>query len=607
LEIERNGQAREFYLDSSNLKNKPVMKSFLFIIILSIPGIIACKESANKKIVNADVSFTEFETRFLDSYWKQYPSSSITIGYGKYYENLVIPDSISFALDIQFSGNWIDSLKTLDYNGLSDNNKISFNIIKNQLESDIWYLSVFNQQQWDASYYNLSNECYYLIHQLYAPLDDRLRILSKHIENADKYYQSAFKMLRNPTRESVGLSVMQNRGGISIFGKDLADSIKSSHLTGEEISMLNQNVDKTVKAINTFVDSLNSILANKSFTFRNFSIGKDLYKEKFKYDLATDFTPEVMYLKASDERKSITERMFRTADSLWIKYCPNKIKPKDSITLIQSIIDKISLQHARAEDFFDSLRNQVYELKRFIIRKDLFDFDTTYPIIVRIMPEYERGFSIANAEFTPPYQKSGNTYYNIDDLTKYPSEKKESTLREMNKYMSQLISIHEAVPGHCLQGIYNNKKSPDVLRSVFQNGAMVEGWAVYSETMMVENGWAGYAPEMQLIHDKLKLRELGNVIIDYQMQCLDSPKEAIMQLLVKNLFQTRSQAEEKYHRATLSQVQLCSYFAGASAIMSLRDEYKARMGNRYNLKEFHENFLKYGSSPVKYIRERMLQ
>jgi len=136
---------------------------------------------------------------------------------------------------------------------------------------------------------------------------------------------------------------------------------------------------------------------------------------------------------------------------------------------------------------------------------------------------------------------------------------------------------------------------------------MIEGWAVYTESMMIENGWANSAPEMQLMHDKLKLRELGNVIIDYQMQCLDSSREAIMNLLVNELFQTKAQAEEKYHRATLSQVQLCSYYTGSSAIIALREDYKTRMSAKYTLKDFHENFLKYGSSPVKYIREMMLQ
>ena len=582
------------------------MKYFRLIIGLLILGAAACSEPPKNTAAGGDEAFSAFETRFLDHYWKQYPGNSIFVGYGKYYENLVIPDSVAFAGNILFSKTWLDSLNQQDYKGLSDNNKISFNIIKNQLESDIWYTDVFRIQQRDAAMYNLSNECYYIINQPYAPLDERLRILTKRLERADKYYQAGFKMLNQPTKESVGLSIMQNQGGLSIFGKDLTDSIKSSHLTADEISILNQRVAKTVTAINGYVDSLKTILASKNYVFRKFSIGKDLYKDKFNYDLATNFTPEELYENALADKKIVYGHMIQTADSLWPKYFKNKPKPADSLSLVQSVIDAISLQHAQGKDLFDTLRNQVYELKRFIITKDLFAFDTTYPIVVRLMPAYERGFSIASAEFTPPYQKSGDTYFNIDDVTQYPKDKMEGSLREMNNFNSQLLSIHEAIPGHCLQGIYNNKKSPDLLRSVFQNGAMIEGWAVYTESMMLENGWNDL-PEMKLIYYKHKLREMGNVIIDYQMQCLDSPKEAIMNFLVRDCFQTKAQAEEKYHRATLSQVQLCSYYAGATAIMSLREAYKTKMGEKYKLKEFHENFLGYGSSPVKYIRERMLQ
>jgi uncharacterized protein (DUF885 family) len=223
------------------------------------------------------------------------------------------------------------------------------------------------------------------------------------------------------------------------------------------------------------------------------------------------------------------------------------------------------------------------------------------------MPEYARGFSIASAEFTPPYQKQGTAFFNIDDLTLYEPQKAESTLREYNNYSSQIMAIHEAVPGHCLQGIYNNKKSPDKVRSVFQNGAMIEGWAVYAEEMMVENGWGNHTPEMELILYKMKLRELANVIIDYDIQCLNKSKEDISRILINECFQTEAQVAEKYNRATVSQVQLCSYYAGSYAIKSLREEYKKKMGTNYSLKDFHEKFLSYGSSPVKYIRESMLK
>ena len=583
------------------------MHKILLIASLGIIALTACNSPVPEKDMHPELNFTNFETRFLDNYFKQYPSWAIGSGYGKYYDRLVIPDSASVTASISFSRQWLDSLKALDFLRLSDNNKISYNIIKNQLESDIWYLTSFKRQEWDASSYNLSNDCYQIIHQPYATLTERLRNLSNHIEMAGQYYAAGFRMLNKPTRESVNLSASQNQGGLSIFGQDLADSINASKLTPAERDTLNQRVSRTVKAISGYVDSLNGLLKNKNYNFRNYSIGRDLYREKFRYDLAISLSPEELYKKATEEKKIVFEGMVQTAGGLWEKYFQNKPKPKDSLELVRRVIDAVSLHHAKANDFFDSLKNQVYELKRFIIVKNLFDFDTTYPIVVRLMPVYERGVTIASAEFTTPYGKNSDTYYNIDDITLFPKDKMESTLREYNQYTSQILSIHEAVPGHCMQGIYNKLKSPDVLRSVFTNGAMIEGWAVYCESMMLENGWSAGVPEMQLMYAKFKLRELGNVIIDYEMQCQNKSKEYIVGFLMNTLFQTRAQAEEKYHRATLSQVQLCSYYAGASAILALREAYKNKMASKYSLKEFHENFLKYGSSPVKYIQERMLQ
>ncbi|MEO5571991.1 MAG: DUF885 domain-containing protein [Bacteroidia bacterium] len=589
------------------------MKKNIFIILIAFTlatfGCNSKKQTAdNDRAGQADQEFSKFEDTFLDAYWSMYPSGSIFAGYGKYYEKLVIPDSTSFANNITFSERWLDSLNSLNFKALESNNKISFNIIKNQLESDIWYTSVFKSQEWNAASYNLAGDCDYIVNQPYAPLDERLKILSKHLEHADEYYKAALSALSNPTKEHLELSIKQNLGGLSLFGTSLTDSIKASHLSDAEKETLQQNIGRTTKAVNDFVAALKVIDTDKKRVFRNFRIGKELFTEKFKYDLATDFTPEQVYEKAKADKQMYHQKMIAMANSLWAKYYSTQEKPKDSLQVVQMVLDKIQLQHASPKNFFDSLTSQVYSLKKFIIEKNLFDFDTASPPIkVRIMPEYARGFSVASAEFTPPYQKSGTTYYNIDDLTLYTPERVEGVLKEYNNYSSQLLSIHEAVPGHCLQGIYNNKRSPDVVRSVFQNGAMVEGWAVYTESMMLENGWGNNSPEMELVHGKLKLRELANVIIDYELQCLNKPKEDLIHLMVKECFQTNAQAEEKYHRATVSQVQLCSYYSGSTAIFSLRDDYKKKMGDTYSLKDFHEKFLSYGSSPVKYIRELMMQ
>ena len=153
---------------------------------------------------------------------------------------------------------------------LHDNNKISFNIIKNQLESDIWYADVFKIDEWNASLYNLSSGCYYIINQPYAPLDERLRILSKHLEHAEAYYEAAVKILRRPTREHIELSILQNEGGLSVFGEALTDSIKASGLSDDEKSVLNKNVDKTVQATKNFIDALKKILSDKNYAVPQF-------------------------------------------------------------------------------------------------------------------------------------------------------------------------------------------------------------------------------------------------------------------------------------------------------------------------------------------------
>ena len=553
-------------------------------------------------------SFKNFEDKMLDAYWNQYPSASIMNGYGKYYEKLVIPDSTAFANSISFSKQWLDSLQQLDYKSLNDNDKISFNIIKNQLESDLWYRSILKPQEWDASVYNLSAECDYIINQPYAVLEERLKILTAHLQHADAYYSAVFHALRQPTKEHLEMAISQNLGGLSVFGKALTDSINKSHLSESEKNTLQLHITKTTTAIHGFVDSLQKIADNKNYAFRDFRIGTALFTEKFKFDIATDLTPQEVYAKANADKNLYHDKMYKIADSIWANYYPTQAKPNDKLALVQMILDKIQLQHAKPKDFFDSLTNHVYRLKKFIVEKKLFDFDTnSTPIQVRYMPEYARGFSVASADFPPPYQQAGTTYYNIDDLTAYTTDRAEGVLREYNNFASQLLSIHEAVPGHCVQGIYNNKKTTDKVRSVFQNGAMIEGWAVYTESMMIENGWGNYAPEMELALCKLKLRELANVIIDYDLQCLGKSKEDIIHLMVNECFQTTAQAEEKYHRATVSQVQLCSYYTGATAIIALRDEYQKKMGSAYSLKDFHEKFLSFGSSPVKYIRERMLR
>jgi uncharacterized protein (DUF885 family) len=135
---------------------------------------------------------------------------------------------------------------------------------------------------------------------------------------------------------------------------------------------------------------------------------------------------------------------------------------------------------------------------------------------------------------------------------------------------------------------------------------MIEGWAVYAERMMLESGYKN-SPEMWLMYYKWNLRTTCNAILDYSVHTKNMTKEAAMNLLITEAFQQQAEAEGKWIRVSVSQVQLCSYFTGYTEIYDFREMLKKEEGATFNLKKFHEKFLSYGSAPVKYIKELMLK
>ncbi|HRI20320.1 MAG TPA: DUF885 domain-containing protein [Panacibacter sp.] len=583
------------------------MKRLSFLIALAIT-VYSCGNDTNKALtitVNADASFTGFKDRFIDAYWKQNPSYAIYSGYGKYYDELKIPDSAAFAGDVQFAKNYLDSLQAFSFEGLSAGNKIDYRILENQLRSTIWYTDTFKIQEWDPSGYNIGGECYELINKNYAPLTERLRTLSNHLKMAPGFYAAALKMIKQPTKEHTDLAMLQNAGSLDVFGKMLTDSVNTSSLSAAEKDTLKIRVAAATDAIKNYVSELKKILADKDYPFRSYRIGDTLFNRKFHYDIVTDYSAKAIFDKAIAAKQAYHEEMYRISNELWAKYFSNQSKPADTLQLIKMMIDKIALDHVSPEHLVDTISQQVHDLERFIIEKDLFAYDTSSPLKVRIMPAYMSGSSVASASSGGPYDKKGIAYYNISDLTKIPKLKAESQLREHNKYTLQILSIHEAMPGHCMQGVYSNKSS-SIVKAVFGNGAMIEGWAVYTQRMMLENGWANNSPEMWLMFYKWSLRECCNVIVDYGIQSLNYSKEKVVKMLKDEAFQEDAQIEEKYHRATISQVQLCSYFTGDTEILALRDAFKKKEGDGFSLKKFHEQFLSYGSAPVMYISELML-
>ena len=417
--------------------------------------------------------------------------------------------------------------------------------------------------------------------------------------------------IKNPTLEHTQLAIDQNEGGESVFGTDLAEALKKSTLPQAEKDKITDKAAKAVASIKWYIDWLKKT-PNK--TPRSFRLGKDLYAKKFNYEIQSGNTAAQIYAKALKHKMELHGQMYAITKQLWTKYVRTHPMPKDKLEAIREMINLLSLNHVKPDEFQTAIEKQLPMLTDFIKRKNLLYIDPSKPLVVRREPAYMAGVAGASVNAPGPYDKNGNTYYNVGSLDGWDADKAESYLREYNHYILQILNIHEAIPGHYTQLVYANQ-SPSTIKSILGNNAMIEGWAVYTERMMLENGYDGdlgpdatvASPEMWLMYYKWNLRSTCNTILDYQVHTQGMTKEQAIKLLTQEAFQQQAEAEGKWKRVSVTQVQLCCYFTGYTEIYDLRNKMKAKLNGRFDLKQFHEQFLGYGSAPVKYIGQLMLK
>ncbi len=549
-----------------------------------------------------DAQFDQYKEHFVDELWKLNPGWASSQGFHNYDSILVIPDDANEKKQLDFSNAQLDSLKKYPQESLSDNNKTDFYMIKNLLESTIFHIKEVKSGEWDPSSYNVSSAFAEILNGNYDSLENRLRNFSLKMNNIPAYYEAAKKNIKNPTIEHTQLAIAQNLGGVSVFETDLIAAVEKSKLSKSEKEAIKAKAVTSVKAMKDYASWLQK-LENK--TPRSFRLGTELYAKKFDFDIQSGYNAEQIYQKAVSEKAVLHGKMFMLADKLWTKYLGNAPKPTDKLALIKQVIDKISLQHTTPEKFQSEIEKQIPELTAYVKAKDLLYIDPSKPLVVRKEPDYMAGVAGASISAPGPYDKNGNTYYNVGSLSGWSAADSESYLREYNDYILQILNIHEAIPGHYTQLVYSNQ-SPSIIKAILGNGAMIEGWAVYAERMMLESGYKN-SDEMWLMYYKWNLRAVCNTILDNSVHTRNMSKEDAIHLLTKEAFQQDAEAEGKWKRVTLSQIQLCSYFTGYTEIYDFREQLKKEQGKDFKLKQFHEKFLSYGSAPVKYIKELMLK
>jgi uncharacterized protein (DUF885 family) len=547
-------------------------------------------------------AFEEYKSMFIENLWKLYPEWATNSGYYKYNHILTIPNEAFRQNQLDFSKAGLAKLELIDFNKLSLSDKTDYYLMQDFMQSIPWQVNTQKEYEWNPSNYNVSGDFSYILYTEYAPLIDRLNTINEKLKSVPAYFEEAKKNIKNPTLEHTKLAIDQNKNSIDVFDEEILKAVEKSSLREDEKNDLYEYCKKAKTAILSYVSFLEKL---HNPTPRSYRLGNELYAQKFLNNIQSEYSADQIYKMALERKKYLHEQMYATTRTLWKDYFTNIAMPNDTLLANKMMIDTLSVQHVKAEDFQSSIEKHIPLLVDFINKKQLIYLDPSKPLEVRKEPAYMAGVAGASISSPGPYDKNGKTFYNVGSLEGWSDAEKESYLREYNNYILQILDIHEAIPGHYTQGIYANQ-SPSLIKSILGNGTMIEGWAVYSELMMIENGYGNNTPEMWLMYYKWNLRSTCNTILDIGVHTQNMSKEDAISLLTKQAFQQEAEANGKWNRVQLSSVQLCSYFTGFKEIIDLREAYKKMKGSKYSLKEFNEKFLSYGSVPVKYIKELML-
>ncbi len=545
-----------------------------------------------------NAGFDLLAEEFIEALWQLDPDAAITAGRFEFAPRITLPSNDQRARRRALLRRWLARLDAAAAEELSAGQQMDRAMLLAKIRSDLWRLDTLREWAWNPAEHNPAGAIDLILNTEWAPEQERVKALHERIKRLPAFYVAARSSLGGVTREHTELALQQAPGVLAVL-----DDVESHAQQLGLGSLMRPALTAARAAVAGYQAHLKKLLPTARRPWR---LGAALYEPKFAHEIQSAATARQTYELALARREEVLASMHTQAAALWPTVIGAEAPPADRFALIGRVIAKLSEKHVARERFVDEIRAQIPQLEAWVRDHDLLTQDASKPLAVRETPAYQRGVAGASIDAPGPYRPQDRTYYNVTPLDDLSPEEAESTLREYNHWILQILNIHEAVPGHYTQLVHANK-SPSLVKALFGNGAMVEGWAVYGERMMLESGYGNQAPEMWLMYSKWNLRSVTNTILDYSVHVLGMSQDDALDLLMRQAFQTEREAREKWRRVQLTSVQLTSYFSGYSDIMELREQRRQALGDRFKLKDFHEEFLSYGSAPVHAIAELMAQ
>lgn len=559
----------------------------------------------------SEEAFQRLTEQYIDQFPALSPVSATTLGDHRFDGNLDRVSEDARRQKIDFYQAYLTRLRAIDVAQLTRPSQVDYALLQHRLEAELWTLQVLREWSWNPLVYTrlTGGAVYGLMSREFAPLEQRLLHVADRLEQFPRLFEQIRGSLDLPRvpRIHAETAIKQNRGVITILNNMVAP--KLSQLKAKDATRLQQAIQIANAEVERHQVWLETELLPRAVG--DFRLGPKLYDKKLGYALHTNLSRQQIRERADSELKRVRAEMYEIAKEVYAEQYPYTRFPETPSRDYRQAIIRAALELAyqdrpAADDVLETAKESLEITTAFVKQKDLVTIPPD-PVEIIVMPEFQRGVSFAYCDSPGPLDVGLKTFYAVSPIpTNWDDKQVESFLREYNVRSIHDLTVHEAMPGHFVQLALANQY-PGKLRAVLASGTFIEGWAVYAEQMMADEGLLDHDPLMTLIARKWYLRGIANAILDQAIHTDGIDRDTAMRLMMEDTFQEEREAAAKWVRAQLTGAQLSTYFVGYLEHADLRQETELNWGDEFQLKAYHDRVLSHGSPPVKFVRALILE
>lgn len=569
--------------------------NFLYIAILFIFS--SCNSTGSKG--SGDAAFDKLSDEYLNGYLAWRPQTGTYLGLHEYDGKITDYSKASIDAELMRLKEFDKKFSEIDSSSLSSKKYYDWQMLKLAVKNEIFSFEDLHYYTTNPMAYAGAIDVNIYVKRNFAPIEQQIKSIIAIENKAPEVYAAAkANLVDSLSKPHTELAISIAKGSASFLSKDLLEAlkdVKDSSLMNE-LKIANK---KAIDAINDYAAFLEKEKLPKVHT--HYAIGVENYKKMLLYGEGITMTPdEILAIGMKELAKE--QAAFDAAAKI---INPTK-KPVD-------VYNDMQKEHSTAENLIPDARKHLEAIRQFLIDKKIITMPSEVRVKVEETLPYARETSTASMDTPGPFEeKSTEAYYYITPVNlKWPAAQQEDWLMQFNFYGTDIVSIHEAYPGHYTQFLHLNASDASKVQKIFGSYAFIEGWAHYTEKMMIDAGFEQdgdsiKAAKYRLAQSGESLLRLCRLCVSIKTHCYGMNVDEATQFFKDNWHQGEKSSRQEALRGTFDPGYLF-YTLGKLQILKLREDYKKQEGDNYTLQKFNDAMTDNGMPPIRLMREILLK